>query len=181
MDTITTILATTTQNKWQVFQMDVKSTFLNGILQEEVYVDQPPGFKVKGREDKVYKMKKWFYGLKQAPRDWYIRIDSYFINNWFGVSNNETTLYTKTNQEGKIIIVCLYVDDMIYIGNLMLEEFKFSLKIYFEMENLCLMKYFLGIEVDQYCHCVFVYKKTYATGILKRFKIDKCKPTKPPI
>jgi hypothetical protein len=102
LDTVRTILATTTQNKWQVFQLDVKSSFLNGILQEEVYVDQPPGFEVKGQEDKVYKLKKSLYGLKQAPRAWYSRIDSYLINNGFNRSSNEPTLYTKSDHEGKI-------------------------------------------------------------------------------
>jgi hypothetical protein len=71
LDTIRTILATATQNKWKVYQLDVKSSFLNGILQEEVYVDQPPGYEVKGQEDKKYKLKKSLYGLKQAPRAWY--------------------------------------------------------------------------------------------------------------
>ena len=67
MDTIRAILSIATQKQWVVYQMDVKSTFLNGILKEEVYVDQPPGYTVKGHEDKVYKLKKALYGLKQAP------------------------------------------------------------------------------------------------------------------
>ena len=107
--------------------MDVKYAFLNGILEEEVYVDQPPGYTVKGHEDKVYKMEKAFYGLKQAPRAWYSRIDSYLINNGFNRSNNEPTLYVKTEQ-GKILMVCLYVDDMICTGNLMLEDFRTVMK-----------------------------------------------------
>jgi hypothetical protein len=150
-------------------------------LQEEVYVDQPPSFEVKGQEDKVYKLKKSLYGLKQAPRAWYSRIDSYLINNGFNRSSNEPTLYTKSNQEGKILIVCLYVDDMIYTGNLMLEEFKAAMKTKFEMTDLGLMKYFLGIEVDQSSHGIFVCQQKYATDILKRFRMDKCKPTETPI
>jgi hypothetical protein len=76
----------------------------------------------------VYKLKKSLYRLKQAPRAWYSRIDSYLINNGFSRSSNVPTLYKKSNQEGKILIVCLYVDDMIYSGNLMLEEFKVAMK-----------------------------------------------------
>ena len=103
MDTIRAVLAIAAQNQWPVYQMDVKSAFLNGILEEEVYVDQPPGYTVKGHEDKVYKLKKALYGLKQAPRAWYSRIDSYLINNDFSRSNNDPTLYVKIEQ-GKVLI-----------------------------------------------------------------------------
>ena len=86
------------------------------------------------------------YGLKQAPRAWYSRIDSYLIDNGFNGSNNEPTLYVKTEQ-GKILMVCLYVDDMIYTGNLMLEDFRTVMKNQFEMTDLGLMNYFLRLEV----------------------------------
>ena len=70
MDTIRDVLSISTQNQWHVYQMDVKLAFLNGILEEEVYVDQPAGYTVKRHEDKVYKLKKALYGLKQAPQAW---------------------------------------------------------------------------------------------------------------
>jgi hypothetical protein len=76
LDTVRTLLAIAAQHKWQVYQMDVKSSFLNGFLEEEVYVDQPPGFEVQEQPAKVYRLKKALYGLKQAPRDWYSRIDT---------------------------------------------------------------------------------------------------------
>ena len=121
MDTIRAVLAIAAQNQWPVYQVDVKSAFLNGILEEEVYVDQPLGYTIKGQECKVFELKKAFYSLKQAPRAWYSRIDSYLINNGFNRSNNEPTLYVKTEQ-GKMLIVCFYVDDMIYTGNLCLKN-----------------------------------------------------------
>jgi hypothetical protein len=71
--------------------MDVKSTFLNGILEEEIYVQQPPRYEIKGQEDKVYRLKKDLYELKQAPRTWYNKIDSYLISHIFSKSNNEPT------------------------------------------------------------------------------------------
>ena len=83
-------------------------------------MDQPLGYTIKGHEHKVFKLKKALHGLKQDPRYWYIRIDSYLINNGFSISNNEPTLYVKKEQ-GKMLIVCLYVDEMIYSINLMLE------------------------------------------------------------
>ena len=67
-----------TQNHWKLHQLDVKSAFFNGYLEEEVYIEQPMGFMVQGQEDKVLKLKKALYGLKQAPRTWNNRIDAYF-------------------------------------------------------------------------------------------------------
>ena len=77
MDTIRTVSATAAQNKWPAHKMDVKSVFLNGYLDEEVYVEKPQGYEVLGQEHKVYRMKKALYGLKQAHRAWYSQIDSY--------------------------------------------------------------------------------------------------------
>ena len=77
MDTVRTVFAIVAQNKWHAYQMDVKSSFLNGYLEEEVYVEQPQFYEVLGQENKVYNTKKELYGLKQTPRVWYSRIDSY--------------------------------------------------------------------------------------------------------
>ncbi|WP_177314016.1 reverse transcriptase domain-containing protein, partial [Plesiomonas shigelloides] len=78
LETIRLIISLAAQNAWKIYQMDVKSAFLNGLLEEEVYIEQPPGFEEKGQEDKVLKLKKALYGLKQAPRAWNSRIDKYF-------------------------------------------------------------------------------------------------------
>lgn len=78
LDTIRTLVALAAQKSWKLYQLDVKSTFLNGVLEEEVYVDQPDGFVVKWSEDKVYELHKALYDLKQAPRAWYGEIDTYF-------------------------------------------------------------------------------------------------------
>ena len=83
IDTIKIILTVATQNKWPIYQRDVKLAFLNGILEEEVYMNQPIGYEIKGQEHMFYKLKKALYGLKQVPRVWYNHIDSYFLNNVF--------------------------------------------------------------------------------------------------
>ena len=101
---------------WPFYQINVKSPFLNGKL-EEVYVEQPQGYEVPGQEDKVYILKKALYGLNQAPRACYSRIDSYLTRNGFQRSESEPTLYIKANQQGNMLIVFLYVDDMIFIGD----------------------------------------------------------------
>ena len=97
--------------------MDVNSTFLNGYLEEEVYVEQPQGYEVPGQEHKVYRLKKELYGLKQAPRAWYSRTDSYLTKNGFHRSESEPTLYTKVNEQGNMLIVFLYVYNLIFIGD----------------------------------------------------------------
>ncbi|KAL4379170.1 hypothetical protein GQ457_02G022950 [Hibiscus cannabinus] len=116
-DTIRTVLSIAANYKWKLYQFDVKSIFLNGFLEEEVYVQQPIGYEVKGEEMKVYKLKKALYGLKQAPRAWYERIDSHFSKSGFQKSVSEATLYVKTRGADEVLIVCLYVDDLIYTGN----------------------------------------------------------------
>ena len=78
LETIRLIIALTAQKRWRIFQMDVKSAFLNGHLEEDVYVEQPEGYIVKGQENKVLKLKKALYGLKQTPRAWYNKINDYF-------------------------------------------------------------------------------------------------------
>ena len=91
-------------------------------------MQQPLGYEVEGQEDKVYRLKKSLYGLKQVPRAWYRKIDSYMIKNGICRSNIEPTLYTKVNENGHILIIFLYVDDMIYIGDIELDEFKAIVK-----------------------------------------------------
>jgi hypothetical protein len=103
MDTIITMLVISVQYKWPVYQMDARSTFLNGNL-EEVYVEQPQGYEVPRQEDKVYRLKKELYGFKKSPRAWYSCIDSYLTHNGFQRSENEPTLYIKSNQQGNVLI-----------------------------------------------------------------------------
>ena len=112
MDIIRTVLSIAAQNKWYVYQMDFKSSFFNGYIEEEVFVEQPQGYEVPGQEHKVYRMKNALYGLKQAPRAWYSRIDSHLTENGFHRSESEPTLYTKVDEQGNMLIVCLYVDDL---------------------------------------------------------------------
>ena len=156
--------------------MDVKSTFLNGELEEEVYVDQPLGYVRQGHENQVYKLKKALYGLTHAPRAWYSRIDAFFTKEGFLKCPYEHTLYIKYRGDTKILIVCLYVDDLIYVSNdiAMLNDFKKSMMIEFDMTDLGLMHYFLGIEVLQSSVGVFISQKKYALEILDRFIMKDC-------
>ncbi|KAK0597781.1 hypothetical protein LWI29_028530 [Acer saccharum] len=182
LDTIRALVALAAQKKWHIHQLDVKSTFLNGYLEEEIYVEQPQGFVIPGKEDKVLKLKKALYGLKQAPRAWYSRIDEYYTSHEFRRSKSEPTLYIKT-QSNNILIVSLYVDDLIYTGNneKMMKEFKEDMMKTFEMTDLGLMHYFLGIEINQEKSGIFVSQKKYTESLLKKFKMSECKPVATPL
>ncbi|KAM2718779.1 hypothetical protein EV1_030652 [Malus domestica] len=182
LETIRLLISLAAQNKWKIQQMDVKSAFLNGVLEEEVYIQQPLGYEIKGHEDKILKLKKALYGLKQAPRAWNSRIDKYFQENNFTKCPHEHALYVKV-KDGDILIVCLYVDDLIFTGSnpSMFEEFKKVMTKEFEMTDIGLMAYYLGIEVKQSEEGIFISQESYTNEILKKFKMHDCKPISTPV
>ncbi|KAL0537088.1 hypothetical protein IC582_026058 [Cucumis melo] len=183
LETIRLLIALATQNNWKIFQMDVKSAFLNGYLEEEVYLEQPPGYCVKGQEDKVLKLKKALYGLKQAPRMWNSRINKYFLDNGYLRCPYEHSLYIKVNGHGDILVVCLYVDDLIFTGNCasMFEDLKNAMTQEFEMTDIGLMSYYLGIEVKQSEEGIFISQERYTREILEKFNMMNSKPVATPI
>ncbi|KAL0378046.1 UNVERIFIED_CONTAM: Retrovirus-related Pol polyprotein from transposon TNT 1-94 [Sesamum radiatum] len=182
LDTIRALVAIAANKKWKIYQMDVKSAFLNGYIDEEIYVEQPQGFVAKGCEEKVLRLKKALYGLKQAPRAWYSRIDNYFMNQGFRRSLSEPTLYVK-RQGNDTLIVSLYVDDLIYTGNneKMIHDFKEDMMKTFEMSDLGLMHFFLGIEINQEKEGIFICQKKYTETLLKKFKMESCKTVTTPL
>jgi len=126
-------------------------------------------------------LKKELYGLKKAPKYWYSCIDSYLTQNGFQRSKCEPTLYIKANQQGNILIVCLYVNDLIFIGDFGIEELKSAMKDVFEMTDLWLMRCFLGIEVHESKIGIFISQSKYAHEILKRFKLINSKAAPTPV
>jgi len=173
-DTIRTILSLATCKRWNVYQLDVKSAFLHGELVEDVYVEQPMGYQ-KGNHNSVYKLKKALYGLKQAPKAWYSKIEAYFCKENFEKCPHEHTLFVK-HAGNKILIVSLYVDDLIYTGNceVLINNFKCSMKKNFAMTDLGKMRYFLGAEVTQDTRGIFISQQKYAKEILSRFGMEQC-------
>jgi hypothetical protein len=181
-ETIRSILSLAAYEGWCVFQLDVKSAFLHGELVENVYVEQPLGYK-KGNDSQVYKLKKALYGLRQAPRAWYSKIEAYFLNEKFEKCFCEHTLFVKVDDKGKILIVSVYVDDLIYTGNdeHMMRNFKRSMREMFAMTDLGKMKYFLGIEVIQNKQGIFINQQKYGSEILQRFGMSDCNGVCSPI
>lgn len=117
IETVRFVVAIASFKGWSMHQLDVKSAFLNGPLEEEVYVEQPPGFKISGHESKVYKLRKALYGLKQAPRAWNKKIDSVLTQIGFVKCISEHGVYVKGETESDLIILCLYVDDLLITGS----------------------------------------------------------------
>ena len=113
---IRTIMALVAKTEWKLHQMDVKTTFLNGVTEEEVYIKQPQGFEVEEKKTHVCKMKKDLYGLKQAPRAWYGRIDSFLTSLGFTKSKADLNIYFKV-MDDVLVILFLYVDVLFLTGN----------------------------------------------------------------
>jgi len=101
---------------WHIHQMDVNIAFLNGVIEEEVYIEQPEGFEVFSNDSHVCRLKRALYGLKQAPRAWYTWIDSYFTRLGFSKSEVDPNLY-QIVVAGRFLIIVLYVDDLILTGD----------------------------------------------------------------
>jgi hypothetical protein len=149
--------------------MDVKTTFLNRIIEEEVYIKQPQGFEVEEMKTHVWKLNNALYGLKQAPIAWYGRIDIFLTSLGFTKSKVDSNLYFKVMNDEPVILL-LYVDDLFLTGEeKLITECKKKLASEFEMKDLGLMHYFLGLEVWQSPERIFLNQGKYAVEILKRF------------
>ena len=146
MTTIRTVVALAAQRGWKVHQLEIKTTFLNGDLQEEVYVKQPLGFAMKEKEHMVCRLHKALYGLKRAPRAWYEKIHKHLIALGFTCSLIESTLYVHKNGVGLIVLV-LYVDDILLTGSCdaKLDILMVDLQHTFDVTYLGLLSYYLGI------------------------------------
>nr|GEW74212.1 retrovirus-related Pol polyprotein from transposon TNT 1-94 [Tanacetum cinerariifolium] len=158
-----------------VYQIDVKTAFLNGILKEEGYVGQPPGFVSKQYLDHVYALDKALYGLKQAPRAWYDILSQFLIDSGFQKGLIDTTLFIK--KKGKhIILIQIYVDDIIFGSTNPKYCTKFSdlMVKRFEMSMMGEMNFFLGLQVNQFSNGIFINQSKYILDILKRFGMENC-------
>lgn len=183
IETVRLLLALVAHKGWPVYHFDVKSAFLNGDILEVVYVEQPVGFEVRGEETKVLKLNKALYGLKQAPRAWYAKINGYFQSQGFVRSLNEHTLYKRIEGDDHILLVCIYVDDIVYLSSSeeMVKKFTQEMEMTFEMSDLGLLNYFLGLEVKQTEDGVFISQKRYAEESLKLFQMHQCKSVTTPM
>jgi hypothetical protein len=165
-------------------QLDVKTAFLHGELEEEIYMDQPEGFIVPGKEDLVCNLKRSLYGLKQSPRQWYKRFDSFMLSHGFKRSEFDSCVYIKF-VNGSPIYLLLYVDDMLIAAKSKkdIAALKSQLSSEFEMKDLGAAKKILGMEItrDRNSGLLFLSQQNYIKKVLHRFNMHDAKSVSTPI
>nr|GEU81111.1 hypothetical protein [Tanacetum cinerariifolium] len=167
---------------FMVYQMDVKSAFLYGTIEEKVYVCQPPGFEDPDHPDKVYKVVKALYGLHQAPRAWYETFANYLLENGFQKGKIDQTLLIK-RQKGDILLVQIYVDDIIFgaTNKDLCKFFENLMKDKFQMSSIGELTLFLGLKVKQKKDGIFISQDKYVAEILRKFGLTDGKLASTPI
>ncbi|GJV68911.1 putative ribonuclease H-like domain-containing protein [Tanacetum coccineum] len=165
-----------------VYQMDVKSAFLYGKIDEEVYVSQPPGFIDPKYPKKVYKVVKALYGLHQAPRAWYATLSTFLLKNGYRRGTIDKTLFIKKDKHD-IILVQVYVDDIIFgsTKKSWCDEFEALMKSRFQMSSMGELTFFLGLQVKQKEEGIFISQDKYVAKILKKFDFVSVKTASTPI
>nr|AAR89047.1 putative integrase [Oryza sativa Japonica Group] len=157
IEAIRLFLAFASSKGFKLYQMDVKSAFLNGFIQEEVYVKQPPGFENPDFPNYVFKLSKALYGLKQAPRAWYDRLKNFLLAKGFTMGKVDKTLFVLKH------------------------DFAETMRREFEMSMMGELSYFLGLQIKQTPQGTFVHQTKYTKDLLRRFKMENCKPISTPI
>ncbi|WRX18223.1 Reverse transcriptase [Theobroma cacao] len=162
--------------------MDVKSAFLNGLIQEEVFVEQTHGFEDFEKSDLVFKLHKALYGLKQAPRAWYERLSKFLVENGYDRGSIDTTLFIK-RYLNDLIIVQIYVDDIIFgaTNEALCKNFAKKMQGEFKMSMMGELKYFLGLQIKQSEEGIFINQERYTHDMLKKFDVLKLKSTSTPM
>ena len=148
---------------------------MNGEIKEDIYISQPEGFVIKGKEDHILKLKKALYGLKQAPRAWNSKLNEVLIRKGFVRRKSDYAIYYKADMEDRLIIG-VYVDDMIITGSnsYKIVEFKENMKQVFKMTHLGIRSSYLGIEIKHEASCTWLNQKSYIQTILHTFKMNEC-------
>jgi hypothetical protein len=177
---VRTLIAIAATRQWKLTQMDVKNAFLNGELEEEVYMRPPPEYTC--QENKVCRLRKALYGLKQAPRAWFSKFHKTITQLNFSSSAHDSALFTRKTDNGTVVLL-LYVDDMIITGDdsIGIEELKKFLCQHFEMKDLGPLSYFLGLEVLSSSDGMFLSQAKYASDLVSRACLTDCKIEQTPL
>ena len=173
LTTVRTILAVVTRLDWELEQMDVVTAFLNGDLDEDVFMSVPEGLNSESSRNKVCKLRKSLYGLKQSPRQWHAKKHHFLVDELkFESSLNEPCLYVR-HKDSNVLVIALYVDDLLISGNSKsdIAIIKEELSSRFEMKNLGPANVMLGIEIqrDRPNRKLFISQSEYTKEILDRF------------
>ncbi|KAI3718335.1 hypothetical protein L6452_19200 [Arctium lappa] len=182
LEAIRIFLAYAAHKGFKVYQMDVKSAFLHGKLNEEVYVQQPPGFESTEYPNHVYYLDKALYGLKQAPRAWYETLSTFLTQNGFEKGTIDTTLFIK-RYKNEMLLVQIYVDDIIFgsTNQKYCDKFSELMKSEFEMSLMGELTFFLGLQVKQTSEGTFISQSKYVSEILQKYKLNDSTSMRTPL
>jgi len=182
LEAIRIFLAFVASNGFKVFQMDVKSAFLNGFIEEDVYVKQPPGFENPKFPNRVYKLQKALYGLKQAPRAWYDRLKTFLLTQGFKMGCMDKTLFLMRSGTD-FLLVQIYVDDIIFGGfsRTLVSKIFEQISREFEMSMMGELQFLLGLQIKQTSHGTFVHQAKYTRDLLRKFDMSDLSPQPTPI
>ena len=179
---IRTLLAFAVQHDMLIHQMDVVTAFLNGQLDEEIYMQQPDGYIEQGKEDYVCKLNKSLYGLKQSPRCWNTAFREYMQIIHFKQSTADPCVYIRRGETTTIVAV--YVDDLIIMTKTMeeMEEVKESLAARFKMKDMGKLHYCLGISIqhDERKKCLWIHQRQYILNMIKKYGLSEAKQVSTP-
>ena len=182
INSIRMVLAIAGLKDLEVHQMDVKTTFLNGYLNEEIYMEQPEGFSAPGQEMKVCRLVKSLYGLKQAPKQWHEKFDNVMLSHGFKINECDKCVYVKDDEHG-YVIVCLYIDDMLIVGSddKMITSTNNMLNSRFDMKDMGLADVILGIKIKRTSDGLVLSKSHYVDNILGKFDKEKSGIARTPV
>ena len=182
-ESVRSLVAVATQKQLKLHQMDITAAFLNGHLEEEVFMKQPEGFVVQGKEHLVCRLKQSLYGLKQSPRCWNSTLDTHLKSMGYVPSTNDPCIYTSS--EGELSIIGVYVDDLVIAAESSerIKQVKEALARKFDVKDLGELHYFLGVQViqDQGKGTVWIGQPTYTKSILQKYGMSEAKPVKTPV
>jgi Reverse transcriptase (RNA-dependent DNA polymerase)/Integrase core domain/gag-polypeptide of LTR copia-type/GAG-pre-integrase domain len=182
MNTVRVLMSVAVINNWLLFQMDVKNAFLQGDLEEEVYMKIPPGLHVKNDNHMVCRLKKAIYGLKQSPRAWYGRLSNALTKFGYKRSAADSSLFTAVTERG-IVVILIYVDDLVITGSdqIGINALKEHLRLEFDIKDLGKLRYFLGIEIARSHKDLFMCQRKYTLDLLRETGKLSAKPSTTPM
>nr|KAJ0198658.1 hypothetical protein LSAT_V11C600318930 [Lactuca sativa] len=183
ISTIRLLLALAAIHNLVIHQMDIKTAFLNGDLDEEIYMKQPEEFVMSGIEHKVCKLKKSLYGLEKAPKQWHQKFDDVVFSNGFALNQADKCVYGNFDTSGKGVMICLYVDDMLIFGTDLeeVDKTKKFLSSSFDMKDMGEAEVILGIRIRKGNNEISISQSHYIEKILKKFHFENCSPVSTPI
>ncbi|GJX16571.1 zinc finger, CCHC-type containing protein [Tanacetum coccineum] len=174
--TIRLLLALAAIQNLMIHQIDVKTTFLNGDLDEKVYMKQPEGFVMLGNEHKVCELVNLLYGLKQAPKQWHQNFEEVVLCSGFLLNQSDKYVYSKFDDSGKGVIICLYVDDMLIFSTdqNQVDKTKKFLSSRFSMKDIGEANVILGNKIKRENKGIVIKQSQYIKKILKKFNYEDC-------